>query len=88
MAKKNPTWKNIKAGHTLYYIDYHIDKRGDVPPSVEAVYLHSQKTPLPPEGCHIDKMPVSHMRKIMTFQPIDKFYFSKKRALRHLRDGV
>jgi hypothetical protein len=70
--------KPFRQGQTLYYIDN--GWINNTAPAVVAVFLHSQKTQLPPLGCIVEKMPVTRARVAASRGMV--FYRSRRKALR------
>jgi len=80
MAKGKPTASNIRQGQTIYEVRLDWNVRDYV---VEPMFLHSQKTPLPPDGCIVEKMPVDTARMILRMYGNKEFFATRNRAQRH-----
>ena len=80
MAKKKPTYRNVKQGQTIYVIDRHFE-RFDGEPEVQQYFIYSQKEPLPPEGCIVERLPVSLLRLSLLRRGNGDFYFSRRKAI-------
>ena len=82
MAKhKKVTHKNIRPGHTVYYIDtyaYLIDDT--IKPEMKSWFIHGKSQELPPEGCIIEKMPIYHIKKFLKWNRGPKLYFSRRKC--------
>lgn len=70
-----------RQGQTLYYVSRGFDLHRA--PKLMQVFLHSQKTPLPPPGAIIERVPVTVV--IKAAQAGQKFYASRRKAMRALR---
>ena len=86
MAKKKPTYKNIRQGQTVYFINKNYLKGWDADPELNTYFLYSHKEPLPPQGCIIERMPVSLLREILKKFPSRDFYFSRRTAIRKMKE--
>lgn len=80
MAKKNPTTKNIKQGHTIYVVsrDWQLPGKTVI---LDKYFMYSHNEPLPPEHCTIEKMPVNFVRKHLARNCYQSMFFSLKKAL-------
>ena len=79
MAKpKHPTIRSLRQGQTIYLVPYPYD--GEIW-TVVKYRLYSHKTPLPPKGQMIEKLPVTKVKeslKKITFNNNQVFYSRKK----------
>ncbi len=71
--------KKVRQGQTVYFVDSGI-MYNPPRPSVLKVFLHSRKQELPPEGCIIEKFPVSYVQEIINRFGGKDFYFSRRKA--------
>ena len=87
MAKpKHPTSKTVRQGQTIYVVEWIFPN-----PTVRIIteeFLHSHKTPLPPEGCVIEFPSVRLYKKFLTAHPHlnDAYFYSKRKAKRALAE--
>jgi hypothetical protein len=87
MAKRSkPTVQSLRQGQTIYYVEryYHWCPRNRPAPEIKAQFLYNEKTPLPPLGCIIDRMPVSRIREWIRQNGANIFFYSRKKAARSL----
>lgn len=85
MAKpKHPTLKSLRQGQTVYLVsDPSFMRRDNSPKTVTTYHLYSHKTPLPPEGFIIEKLPVSNLQRAIRQygqQVMRDFYYSRGKA--------
>ncbi len=72
--------KNLRQGQTVYEV--WTDWSGNYPSvKIREIFLHSQKEPLPPEGCIVKRMPVSELKIIMKIFGYNGLFFSRRKAL-------
>jgi hypothetical protein len=76
--------KKLKQGQTVYWIDW--DYQHNPPnPKVTAMFLHSQKTPLPEEGYVIEKWPVAFVAALARKWGSSWLYPSRRKAVTALK---
>ena len=83
MAKrKHPTVKSLRQGQTVYWVSDDIGDNYRVSKRVVGYFMYSHKTPLPPIGSIIEKMPVSRIRGFaMAYKgSMKNCYYSRKMA--------
>lgn len=68
----------LKQGQTIYQVFFN---HQHYKPEMRPVFLYSQKQPLPPRECYIDKIPVSYAKKQLTKHGCKGFYKSRRRAV-------
>lgn len=80
MAKRrHPTPKTLRQGQTIHIVSRSLTSFNG-PCQVVTYHLHSHKTPMPPLGCVIERMPVDHLRPMLDHFGSDIFY-SRRRAV-------
>lgn len=57
--------KKLKQGQTLHIVSLDYSKSPIPEPRIATYFMYSQKEPLPPEYCMIERMPVSRMNEII-----------------------
>jgi hypothetical protein len=77
--------KRLRQGQTIYYVDKRLYMGPGATPELVRYFLHSHKTPLPPLGTIIEKLPVTHARE--AYAQGFKFYTSRRKAERALRSA-
>lgn len=90
MSKPNRvTIKTIKQGQTIFFVSHNFDKGQKAKRTVESIFVHSQKTKLPPQNCVVEKYPVSLIRDWLESSPgrgPSVVFHSRKRAAKFLTD--
>ncbi len=85
MAKKKPSYKNVRQGQTVYTIDPHYERGYDAEPEIISHALHSQKVAMPPECCVIERLPINFLRQYLKREDSKGFFFSRKKAITALK---
>lgn len=75
--------KKLRQGQTVYYINNCSYMGPNAKPELVRHFLHSHKTPLPPLGVIIEKLPVTHAREAQARG--FKLYTSRRKAQRALK---
>lgn len=75
--------KKLRQGQTIYYVNTRSYMGPNATPELVQHFLHSHKTPLPPPGVIIEKLPVTQAREAQARG--FKFYTSRRKALRALK---
>ena len=86
MAKpKHPTLRSLRQGQTVYCVVDDSFLMGEKKPKyVMKYFMYSHKTPMPPLGQIIEKVPISNIKKAIRLHNIsmENWYYSRKTAER------
>lgn len=76
--------KSLRQGQTVYLVDHGL-KMIPAKPEIIKFHIYSDATPLPPEGCIIDKMPCWLLKRHFERSGTTGYYYSRRKAERELK---